>query len=228
MKPSFHKKWKCFCKILTNKVELFSLFTEKVKDFQFPENKQVNITSGENVFSRSGSSDVQRCDHEKADTKIAVHVLHAFNKGDNQVLTRTADTDIVVIMIGLFNELLSLHPSTNVWISLGMGKHSQLISVKAICTSLGPDTSRAMSLFHSLAPLLVVRPPLGSRATERDQLGKLGSRIVRLQIRSSILLITHITTWIRRTPTLSCLSGLLWFSMRRQVMETSLMKQEKK
>ena len=109
-----------------------------------------------------------------------------------------------------------------------MGKHFQLISVNAICASLGPDTSRAMSLFHSLTPLLVVRPPLGSRATERDPLGKLASRIVRLQMRSSILLITHITTWIRRTPTLSCLSGLLWFSMTRQAMETPLMKQEKK
>jgi len=67
-----------------------------------------------------------------------------------------------------------------------------------------------------------VTPPLGSRATERDPLGKLGSRIVRLQMRSSILLITHITTWTRRTPTLSCLSGLLWFCMARQAMETPL------
>ena len=213
---------------MTNKEELFSLFTEKVKDFQFPENKQVNITSGENVFSSSGSSDVQRCDHEKAGTKIAVHVQHVFNKGHSQVLMRTVDADIVVIMIGLFNELLSLHPSANVWISLGLGKHFRLISVKAICTCLGPDTSQAMSLFHSLTLLLVVRPPLGSRATERDPLGKLGSHIGRLQMRSSILLITHITTWTRRTPTLSCLSGLLWFSMTRQAMQTPLMKQEKK
>ena len=30
------------------------------------------------------------------------------------------------MMIGLFNELLSLHPSANVWISLAMGKHFQL------------------------------------------------------------------------------------------------------
>ena len=67
----------------TNKEELFSLLTEKVNDFQFPENKEVNITSGENVFSSSGSLDVQRCDHEEADTRIAVHVLHTLNKGHN-------------------------------------------------------------------------------------------------------------------------------------------------
>ena len=68
---------------------------------------------------------------------IAVHVLHALNnKGHNQVLIQTVDTDtVVVITIGLFNELLSLHPSANVWISLGMGKHFQLRSVNAICAS---------------------------------------------------------------------------------------------
>ena len=125
-------KWKMFLQDTTNKEELFSLLTEKVKDFKFPENKDVNMTSEENVFSSSKSSDMQRCDHEEADTRIAVHVLHALNKGHNHVLIRTLDTDVVVVMIGLFNELLSLHPSANVWISLGMGKRFELISVNAI------------------------------------------------------------------------------------------------
>ena len=35
-------KWKMFLQDSTNKEELFSLLTEKVKDFQFPENKEVN------------------------------------------------------------------------------------------------------------------------------------------------------------------------------------------
>ena len=121
-------KWKMFLQDTTNKEELFSLLTEKVKDFQFPENKDVNITSGENVFSSSKSSDMQRCDHEEADTRIAVHVLHALNKGHNQVLIRTLDTDVVVVMMGF---------STNCYLyiplqSLGMGKRFELISVSAI------------------------------------------------------------------------------------------------
>ena len=51
------------------------------------------------------------CDHEKADAKIAVHVLHAVNKGHNQVLMRTVDTDIVVIMIGLDLQLIVIFTS---------------------------------------------------------------------------------------------------------------------
>ena len=35
-------KWKMSLQDTTNKEELFSLLTEKVKDFQFPENKEVN------------------------------------------------------------------------------------------------------------------------------------------------------------------------------------------
>ena len=58
----------------------------KSKDFQFPENKEVNISLEEIVFSSSGS--VQRCDHEEADTRIAVYVLHALNKRHNQFLTQ--------------------------------------------------------------------------------------------------------------------------------------------
>ena len=60
-------------------------FDWKSKGFRFPENKEVNISLEENVFSSSAS--VQRCDHEEADTRIAVYVLHALNKGHNQVLT---------------------------------------------------------------------------------------------------------------------------------------------
>ena len=106
-------------------------------------------------------------------------------------------------MIGLFNELLSLHPSANVWISLAMGKHFQL-------TVLMPSVHLLVLIHLELCPccipLLVVTPPLTSWAGERNPLGKLESRIVRLQMRSFILLITNITTGTRRTPTSSCLS----------------------
>ena len=94
----------------------------------------MNISSGENVFSSSGSSGFEDATTRKlTDTRIAVHVLHALNK--DTILNRTVNSDIVLIMIGLF---------ANVWISWGIGKHFQLISVYAICASLGRDTSRAM------------------------------------------------------------------------------------
>ena len=97
-------------KIVRVSLLLFALFS------------MLNITSGENVFLEQWVLRYQCTDAttRKPTTRIAVHVLHALHKGHSQVLIRTVDTDILVIMIGLFNELLSLNPSANVWISLGI------------------------------------------------------------------------------------------------------------
>jgi len=122
----------------TNKKELFAFLTSRVSNFQFPENKEVNITSDESVVSSRSSTDIQRCDHEEADTRIAVHVQHALNKGYSQVFVRTVDTDVLVKMIGIFHALIALYPSATIWIGLGMGKYVQHISVNATCAFLGP------------------------------------------------------------------------------------------
>ena len=141
--------WKAFLQDNTNKKEFFALLTNRVADFQFPEDKEIYITSDEYVISSEGPSDIQRCDHEEADTRIAVHVLHALNKGYNRVFIRTVDTDVVVILIGLSPDFIAMHPSTSIWIGLGMGKYLQNINVHAICASFGPETFRTLPIFHS-------------------------------------------------------------------------------
>ena len=141
--------WRGFLQDNSNKKELFSLLTNKVANFNFSEDKEVNITSEESVVSSKGSTDMPRCDHEEADTRIAVHVLHALTKGSDKVFIRTVDTDVVVIMIGLFHDLVSLNPSADIWISFGMGKNLQYISINATCESLGSETSLALPFFHS-------------------------------------------------------------------------------
>ena len=141
--------WKAFLQGNTNKKELLAILTSRVSNFQFPENKEVNITSDESVVSCKGFTDIQRCDHEEAGTRIAVHVQHALNKGCSEVFVRTVDTDVLIIMIGTFHDLITLYPSTAIWICLGMGKYVQYISVNATCEFRGPETSRALPMFHS-------------------------------------------------------------------------------
>ena len=103
--------WNVFLQDNRNKKELFALLTSRVSNFQFPENKEVNITSDEFVATSRGSSDMQRCDHEEADTRIAVHVHHALDKGCKQVFVRTVDTDVLDILIGLFHDMIASYPS---------------------------------------------------------------------------------------------------------------------
>lgn len=108
--------WKAFLQDNTNKKELFALLTSRVSNFQFPEDKETNITSDESVISSRGSTDIKRCDPEEADTRIAVHVQNALNKGCSQVFVYTVDMDILVIMIGIFHDLIALYPFSGlVW-----------------------------------------------------------------------------------------------------------------
>ena len=62
---------------------------------------------------------------------------------------RTLDTDVLVILIGLFHDMIVSYPSAAIWIGLGMGKYVQYISVNSTCAFLGPETSRALPMFHS-------------------------------------------------------------------------------
>ena len=103
--------WKAFLQDNTNKKELFALLTSRVANFQFPENKEVNVTSDEFVVTSRGSSDMQRCNHEEADTRIALHVQHALDKGCKRVFVRTVDTDVLIILIGLFHDMITSCPS---------------------------------------------------------------------------------------------------------------------
>jgi len=54
--------WKAFLQDNTNEKKLFALLTSRVANSQFPENKEVNITSDEFFVTSKGSSDMQRCD----------------------------------------------------------------------------------------------------------------------------------------------------------------------
>ena len=59
------------------------------------------------------------------------------------------DTDVLVIMIGIFHDLLALYSSAAIWIGLGMEKYVQYISVNATRAFLGPEMSQALPMFHS-------------------------------------------------------------------------------
>ena len=50
------------------------------------------------------------------------------------MFVRTVDKDVLVIMIGIFHDLIALYPSAAIWVGLDMGKYVQYISVNAICT----------------------------------------------------------------------------------------------
>jgi hypothetical protein len=91
------------------------------------------------------------CNHEEADTRIVVHVLHAIQvEQAKSVLVRTVDTDVVVILVGTFYNLKSIVPDLDLWVAFGMGRHFSYININTICVILGEARSRSLPVFHAL------------------------------------------------------------------------------
>ena len=143
-------KWMDFLCDSKNKTELFSFLTDHISKFTFPSNKQVYVTSGQSVLRMGSSNGMPNCNHEEADTRMVVHVQHALQQGLQTIEIRTVDTDVIVILAGVFYELRKIQPQTDIRIAFGVGKNYRFISINAICSTLGEMRSQALPVFHAL------------------------------------------------------------------------------
>ena len=143
--------WIDFLHDPSNKKELFNFLTHKVCEFTFPPTKAVYATLGETVVSVGNNIPIMpSCNHEEADTRLVVHILHALEQGLKSIEVRTIDTDIIVILVGAFVELTRVQPLADIWIAFRMGKDFRFYSLNAFCSALGDLRSRALPVFHAL------------------------------------------------------------------------------
>ena len=64
---------------------------------------------------------------------------------------RTVDTDVVVVLIGVFHKLLLSQPKADIWVAFGVGKNYRLYSINALSTSLGTKRSQALPMLHTIS-----------------------------------------------------------------------------
>ena len=85
-KVKLPNNWSNFLKLPENKVELFNFLTETaVSSLELPASN-LYITSGDIVQHVGPGNDMtEKCDHEEADTRIVLHVMHALNNGATNV-----------------------------------------------------------------------------------------------------------------------------------------------
>ena len=67
-------------------------------------------------------------DHEEADSRICLHVHNILKEGATTVLVRTVDSDVVVILVGIFHDLVQHYPGMQLWVGFGTG-HTSGITV---------------------------------------------------------------------------------------------------
>ena len=106
-----------------NKEELFAFLTTKKSESTFPTENIVYVTSGVSVLHLNITNSMLNCNHEEADTRIVVHIHHALQQGMKKVEVRSVDTDVIVILIGVFYELLKTPSSADIILTLAASNH---------------------------------------------------------------------------------------------------------
>ena len=139
--------WKNFLGDQMNKKELFALLTSNIESFSWPPTKSVCVTSGQAVSACGLSVPMDDRNHEEADTRIMVHIWSM----EQRLYLFVLDTDVVVILVGLFFDLVTIQPSCDFWIAFCMGKNYRLYHINSICESLGEPRSLALPVFHAFS-----------------------------------------------------------------------------
>jgi len=138
--------WHQFLLVDENKQELFHFLADVSIACDA---NLVLVTDGESARCLAGQinlNDVSPCTQEEADTRIVLHCCHASKHGAKRIAIRTVDTDVVILAISFFHELML----TELWIHFGVGKHVRLIPIHSLAGQLGPAKCKALLLFHAI------------------------------------------------------------------------------
>ena len=146
--PESQEIGRSFWRMLTTRRNFSHSCQKKITEGQFPDDKDVYITAGDQVHHVGNSPPMDQCNHEEADTRVLVHLLHALQTS-SLGMVHTGDTDVVVILLSNFHHIKALNPAADIWISFKAGKRTRMISLNTIATNLGTPTCKAMALFHA-------------------------------------------------------------------------------
>ena len=104
---------------------VFAFITSRVAELTIQLGKAIYITSGRDVVTvGSGHPCMLECSHEEADTRIVVHIVHTLQQGMRKIEIRTVDTDIIVILAGVYFKLVMAYQLLDIWVAFGKGKKS--------------------------------------------------------------------------------------------------------
>ena len=114
------------------------------------------ISFGDKVWSRNdGPKDITRplpLVNEEADNRIVAHINDLLTEGcpeEFDLIVRTCDSDVVIILISFYWKFASNHQNLKLWVEFGTGKNKKTIACHLIASKLGEDVSGALMCFHT-------------------------------------------------------------------------------
>ena len=87
------------------------------------------------------TSELEPCQHEKADSRLMIYVADCVKRGQKSVAMRTVDTDVVALSVAVAAEL----DIAQVWVAFGSGKAFRYIGVHLILQNIEINRSKAPS-----------------------------------------------------------------------------------
>ena len=114
------RDWKGFLRVDENKTELFSFLSHEVTRQSTTVGKVIYATDGRDILSshpESVGTTMMPCTHEKADTRLLLHIADAVNRGSRKVCVCTVDTDVIVLAIASFEKI----SPDELWVAFGSG-----------------------------------------------------------------------------------------------------------
>ena len=114
---------------------------------QLPDRKELYITEDDCVKHMGEGTPMGQCNHEEADTRILVHLLHALQTKPIGLI-HTGDIDIVVILLANHQQIISANPAADISIFFHAGKSKGTINLNSIAANL--ETCKSLALFHTL------------------------------------------------------------------------------
>ena len=124
--------WRDFLRVDRNKSELFHFLSKALLEAFNQQGKQLVITDGESILSKPllhDSDSLSQCYHEEADSSMLLHANHAAICGHLNILIRTVDTDVVVLVVSIAE---ALGPECELWLAFGTGKHFRYLAAHKI------------------------------------------------------------------------------------------------
>ena len=142
--------WQNFLREDLNKKELFSFLSKSLIQSFIEATKELVVTDGEQVLYVPSQNDLHLlspCSHEEADMHMLLHVAHAAQHGQQRIIIRTVDTDVVVLALMVSQ---TLPANTEVLLAFGTGKSFRYLAAHRMSSCLGSDRSLALPMFHAL------------------------------------------------------------------------------
>ena len=153
-------KFREFLKSITNKQNLLKFLTKYMTENKdLLQNDESLIIAGgfeetsERVamFSREGTTQPLPelySNHEEADTRIILHLIFE-SKFSEQILVKSVDTDVLILLIHYFNSIPDLKKN-QIYVQLGHGPKSRCVNINIAVDNLGQKICSCLLAIHCL------------------------------------------------------------------------------